>query len=709
MDTKYLWKFCSLGGVSRVRISSGEDIAHLGELDQKLWTTLSCPVEGLEFNREFLSLMDSDKDGKIRVHEVVQASEWICSVLKDKDILLDGGSDIALSNIDSNSPTGSRLAASAAQILRNLGKESDKISLADSADSVAIFSGTRFNGDGIVCELSADDPAQKKAIAACLATLGGKTDRSGAQGIDKALLDDFYAQLQAYSSWRKSVNPELLPYGANTDKALCACEKLSAKINDFFVRCSLIAFNADAAAQLDTSLSAISAAAGQDLSQCSEAIAASPLARPNKEGVLPFSEINPAWQADWDALKSLVLDVELPDAEQLKREEWQKILAKFDSYRAWKNAKAGAGVEALGLETIDELLAENAKAGIEGLIGQDLALSDEANSIDDVHKLLLLRRYLYEFLDNYVIFGAFYDKARKSVFEAGKLYIDQRCLDLCIRVSDMGKHSDMASQSGMYIIYCNCTSKKTGKSLTIAAILTDGDVDNLRVGMNAVFYDRDGLDYDAVVTKIVDNPISVRQAFWLPYKKVARTITERINKSAAEKESKISSQLTSAAAKAELPKTDAAAPAAAKQPFDIAKFAGIFAALGMGVGMIASALAALVKPWYMPLIVLFVLIVVISGPSMFIAWNKLRKRNLGPILNANGWAINSVVLVNSLFGSTLTSLARYPKVLRAGDPYAPKKKSPWPWIISIIIILAIVFLALWLTGNMAWAGLPKPL
>lgn len=709
MDTKYLWKFCSLGGVSRVRISSGEDIAHLGELDQKLWTTLSCPVEGLEFNREFLSLMDSDKDGKIRVHEVVQASEWICSVLKDKDILLDGGSDIALSNIDSNSPTGSRLAASAAQILRNLGKESDKISLADSADSVAIFSGTRFNGDGIVCELSADDPAQKKAIAACLATLGGKTDRSGAQGIDKALLDDFYAQLQAYSSWRKSVNPELLPYGANTDKALCACEKLSSKINDFFVRCSLIAFNADAAAQLDTSLSAISAAAGQDLSQCNEAIAASPLARPNKEGVLPFSGINPAWQADWDALKSLVLDVELPDAKELSREQWQKILAKFDSYRAWKNAKAGAGVESLGLETIDELLAENAKAGIEGLIGQDLALSDEANSIDDVHKLLLLRRYLYEFLDNYVIFGAFYDKARKSVFEAGKLYIDQRCLDLCIRVSDMGKHSDMASQSGMYIIYCNCTSKKTGKSLTIAAILTDGDVDNLRVGMNAVFYDRDGLDYDAVVTKIVDNPISVRQAFWLPYKKVARTITERINKSAAEKESKISSQLTSAAAKAELPKADAAAPAAAKQPFDIAKFAGIFAALGMGVGMIASALAALVKPWYMPLIVLFVLIVVISGPSMFIAWNKLRKRNLGPILNANGWAINSVVLVNALFGSTLTSLARYPKVLRAGDPYAPKKKSPWPWIVSIIIILAIVFLALWLTGNMAWAGLPKPL
>lgn len=707
MDNKHLWKFCSLGGVSRVRISSGEDIAHLGELDKKLWTTLSCPTEDLEFNKEFLNLLDSDKDGKIRVHEVVQASEWICSVLKDKDILLDGASEIALSNIDSSNPCGSRLAASASQILRNLGKESDKISLADSADSIAIFSGTRFNGDGIICEISTDDPAQKKAIAACIASLGGKVDRSGAQGIDSALLNDFYAQLQAYSSWRKSINPEILPYGADTDKALCACEKLSAKINDFFVRCSLIAFNADAAAQLDTSLSAISAAAGQDLSKCSEAIASSPLARPNSEGVLPFKGINPAWQADWDALKSLVLDVELPGAEQLDREQWQKILAKFDSYRAWKNAKAGAGVEALGLETIDELLAENAKEGIEELIKQDLALSDEANSIDDVHKLLLLRRYLYEFLENYVIFGAFYDKSRKSVFEAGKLYIDQRCLELCIKVSDMGKHADMASQSGMYIIYCNCTSKKNGKNLTIAAILTDGDVDNLRVGMNAVFYDRDGVDYDAVVTKLVDNPISVRQAFWLPYKKLARTISERINKNAAEKESKISSQLTTAADKGVLPKADAAATAA-KQPFDIAKFAGIFAALGMGVGMITSALAALVKPWYMPLIVLFILVILISGPSMFLAWNKLRKRNLGPILNANGWAINSVVLVNSIFGATLTSLARYPKVLRTGDPYAAKKKSPWPWILIILVLLAAVFAILWLTGNLAWIGLVKP-
>ena len=31
----------------------------------------------------------------------------------------------------------------------------------------------------------------------------------------------------------------------------------------------------------------------------------------------------------------------------------------------------------------------------------------------------------------------------------------------------------------------------------------------------------------------------------------------------------------------------------------------------------------------------------ISGPSMLIAWLKLRQRNIGPILDANGWAVNA--------------------------------------------------------------------
>ena len=128
MSTNYSWKFCSLGGSSRVRICSGEDIAHLGELDQKLWTALSCPVDGLEFDKEFLQIVDSDKDKRIRVKEVVNASNWVCDILKDRDLLLEGRDSLPLSAFNTESHEGARILKSARQILSNLGKAEEELS-----------------------------------------------------------------------------------------------------------------------------------------------------------------------------------------------------------------------------------------------------------------------------------------------------------------------------------------------------------------------------------------------------------------------------------------------------------------------------------------------------------------------------------------------------------------------------------------------------
>ena len=58
-------------------------------------------------------------------------------------------------------------------------------------------------------------------------------------------------------------------------------------------------------------------------------------------------------------------------------------------------------------------------------------------------------------------------------------------------------------------------------------MLTAGDVDGLREGKNAVFYDREGNDYTAKVTSIVENPLSLRQAFWAPYKKIITHVSWR--------------------------------------------------------------------------------------------------------------------------------------------------------------------------------------
>ena len=186
---KYEWKFSTIGGMTRVNIESGEDIKHLGELDQKLWTVLSCPVSGLEFDPKTLQMLDADGDGRIRVNEVVAAANWLTSVINDSDLLLKKDDVLPLSAFNTENAEGAKLLASAKQILANLGLEKDSISLADTEDSVAIFAKTALNGDGIITEQSTEDEALKKTIAECIASMGSKTDRCGLPGVDAELID----------------------------------------------------------------------------------------------------------------------------------------------------------------------------------------------------------------------------------------------------------------------------------------------------------------------------------------------------------------------------------------------------------------------------------------------------------------------------------------------------------------------------------------
>lgn len=700
MASKYEWQYCSLGGAIRVKIGSGEDIAHLGELDQKLWTVLSCPVDGLEFDKQTLEFLDTEKDGKIMVNEVVQAAQWLTSVIKDKDSILKGDSTLSLDNIDTSTDTGKRLYNSSRQILKNIGIDKNEISLADASDSKAIFAGTRFNGDGVITPLSATDESQKKTITDIIATIGSAEDRSGEGGVNAELTEKFYAACADWSAWKKSA--PAMPYGDKTQAAFDAYNALKDKMNDYFTRCSLMAFDADVAKAVNIAVTDI-----KDIGSC-------PLAAPTASKTLDINAINPAWQKKFNALAALTLT---EGKTELTEPEWRGIEATFSEYAAWLGAKKGAEVEALGEDRINAILTAGGKDALLGLIEQDKALADESSSIDEVKKLMYYYRDFYRLLKNFVLFTDFYSRAPgvRAMFELGQLYIDQRCCDLCIRVSDMGKHADMASLSGIFLIYFKATSKTLGKSMDAVAVMTDGDIEDLRPGKNGIFYDLQGHDWDAVITKIVDNPISIKQAFWAPYRKVWEFCVGLINKSAADKDAKISAELqakvqTVAATTPGTP--DAAAKTDKPQAFDIAKFAGIFAAFGMAIGYIGSfftALATGIKntPPHQLIFVILALMLIISGPSCFIAWMKLRKRNLGPILNANGWAINSKVLVNILFGGKLTTVAKYPK-MKLADPYDQKTPAWKIWLPTVLTILVITFLALYFTGNLEFIGLTSP-
>ena len=521
--SKYKWSFANVGGVTRVRIKSAEDVRHLGELDKKMWTVLSCPVNGLEISSDSLRLMDQDGDGQLRLKEVVATADWLCATLRDPQSLFEQSDVINIKNI----------ADEGIRVISDKLQKDGKVALAD--------------------------------VQAAIDAIAIETPEMPAAPFEADVIAAYKAKSPEYAAYFEQ-------------------EKLQ------------------------------------------------------KLGLASIPE---------DAPKPGMTE--------------KKFIEMGDQISKWESE-----VESIKSKVESELAA--AKAEFEPL-----------------RKLLLLHRDFYRLLRNFVTLEDFYDNDEKTVasFLAGTLILDQRACKLCIRVNDLAKHDSQAPLSGMYLLYCNCENKKTGKKLQIVAAMTQGEIKNLSVGKNGIFYDNNGLDYDATVFKIIENPISLRQAFWNPYRKMAKWVEDKINKSAAEKDAKTFDDMTAKVATAADPNAEK------KSAFDIAKFAGIFAAIGMALGMIGTALASVAQgwislTWWQQIIVFVCILLIISGPSMIMAWMKLRRRNLAPVLNANGWAINADSIISVPFGLKLTEQVRFPFTKN------PAKKNPAGKIFLVILLLIIL-------------------
>lgn len=697
MSSNHKWRFFRAGGFDQVQLASGSDVAALDQLDQKLWAALACPTTGLDFDAKTLALLDTDKDGRIRVPEVLAAVKWTLSCLKNPDDLLKGSSSLPLEAINDGTPEGKQLRDSARQILANLKKgEARAISLEDTTDTSRIFAQTNFNGDGIVPVESAENEAVRAVIQDIIACLGPEMDRSGRPGINQAKADHFFAEAQAYSDWwaKSETDPATRPLNGATEKAAAAFKAVKAKIDDYFTRCRVAAFDPRAVNALNREEKEYLSVAAKDLTASTAEIASLPLAQVGPGKPLPLREgVNPAWTHTLDQFETEVVRPLFPGKTSLTESDWAAISGKFAAFEAWAGAKAGTTVEKLGLKRIREILAGPAKGEISRLIAKDKALEPEANAIASVDKLVRFHAYLHAFLNNFVNFRDFYDPKTLAVFQAGTLYLDQRACQLCLAVEDAAKHASLAALAGAYLAYCDCTRKSTGEKRQIVAAFTGGDSDNLMVGRNGLFYDRQGRDWDATIVKIVDNPISIRQAFWAPYKKLVRMIEEQVAKRAAASDAAVTDKMAATASQVATVDKPAAAPEAKAGPKKID--VGVVAALGVAVGAIGGALATLatgimkLAVWQIPLVVVAA-ILLISLPSMVIAWLKLRKRNLGPLLDANGWAVNSRGRINLPFGESLTQLASLPAGAERDlvDPYAEKRR-PWGFYIFLVILVGL--------------------
>ena len=693
------WQFSRSGGFDQVRLETAQDLAHLDELDLKLWAALACPVKGLEFDERTLALIDTDGDGRVRAPEVIAAVQWCGARLKDLAALKARTDALPLASIDDSGAAGKAVLASARRLLAGLGKQqAAAITLADVDDTARSFAQTQLNGDGIVTPESAGDAGARRLIEDVLATTGAVTDRSGRPGIDQALLDRFFAELAAWSAWTAegASDTALLPLGEATHAATAAWSAVRAKVDDYFARCRLAAFDGRAAAALNRREEEYLEIAAHDLTISATEVADFPLARVEAGRALPLTEgLNPAWAGAIATLRTLVVEPLVGRGKAtLGADEWTALGAMLAPHAAWSARRPASAVGQLDGPRIAELLGGPEKDAVARLIAEDLALAPEFAAIEQLERLVRYHRDLDRLLCNFVNFSEFYSLGRKAVFQAGTLYLDARGCDLVVRVDDPGKHAALAGLAKCYLAYCDC-KRPSGETLQIAAAFTGGDSDYLMVGRNGLFFDRRGRDWDATITKVVENPISIRQAFWSPYKKLVRLLEESVAKRAAAKEAESDARLSSTAAAAAA--APGAPPPAAPAPkkIDVGTVAAISVAIA-GIGALITTLigymAGLFKlPFWQLVLVMVGILLLISAPAMLIAWLKLRQRNLGPILDAGGWAVNGRVKLNVRFGSSMTSVAKLPEgaVMSGSDPFG-ERRSPWPRLLLTAVVIAFI-------------------
>jgi len=727
--TSHRWKFFRTGGFDQVCIESADDLRHLGELDQKLWAVLTVPTSGLEFDERTLQLIDTRGEGCVRAPDLLAAVDWACKLLRDPQILFEPGDGLQLESIDQSHPDGEAVAGAARALLAALGRpQATDISLADLSDTGPLFAPQQFNGDGVVVPGLTSQEDLAAAIAMIVAARGGVPDRSGETGLDQAGLEAFLAEAQAVCDWHaqgqasvdagaagqagEGAQAAILALGLDTAAAASALDAVKAKVDDYFTRCRLAAYDPRAAAALNASEQELAGLSAGVLAADAPAIASLPLAQVRADGLLPLHEgLNPAWSAAIATLRDLVVTPLLGEVQSLSDTQWQVLSARLQAWREWTTAMPATPVATVEQATLRAFLDSDMAARILALIEADTQAGGASQHLGLLEKLLRLRRDLVTLLRNFINLADFYALKGKAIFQAGTLYLDQRSCDLVMRVRDPARHASLAPLSGTFLVYCQCT-RKDEPPMDIVAAITGGDVDDMMVaGRNGVFYDRQGRDWNASVTRIVTNPIGVRQAFWSPYRRVARMVGEQMQKLALSQDKKIemasNSMVTAASDKATAAEKAAkpAAPASPPAPFDIAKFAGIFAAAGLAVGALGTAMAAIFSAflslpvWKMPLVVLGLMLMV-SGPSMLLAWLKLRRRNLGPLLDANGWAVNIRARINVPFGAALTGVPQLPGGASRAmpDPYADKRL-PWGrWLFTLAGFAVIVIVGLRVMG-----------
>ena len=648
--------FKNYGGSYQLRIQDAGDLERVQTLADTHWAATSIPIDSLNCDHTFVSFIDIDKNGRIRTDEFRKALAWLFRFLANHSHLSEGTDILQLSDIDTSHSEGQKLKASAELILTNLNsQDTEKISLSQVRDVQSIMANTTNNGDGIIPPDAVSNPDLAQFITSVIKTVGSAMDACGKQGISQEQLALFFQETQNYLAWqangaipKDAKATEIMFWGTETPQAYEVIISLEKKIDQYFAQCAMAGFDERAIAKMRLSPKELEEIDFKNKTVMESHLLRAPLANPGSEAILDLKAIlNPLYVERLSEFKEKILKrIFKKPIEQLSKKQWSKVKAIFAPYKRWIESKTGTQVEKLGQDKLNTYLNGAYRQQINDFIAKDLAAADDLNQLHNLEKLILYQKWLMELANNFVSFANLYSPQRRSLLEIGTLIIDGREMTFTMKIRDRQAHKKIAEASFIYLMYLEITGRQDKDiKFEIAAAVTSGNSGRLRIGKRGVFFTIDGIEWDAKVIDIVENPISLWESIKAPFTQFISLIkkqTDKFTKSSQDKAGATLSASTGTGARDLLLGGSVA-----------------IAALGTAFAYITKALSQ-VKPIHI-LGMLTGLMIFILLPGIFIGLVKMRKRNMSVLLEASDWAVNAHMGLTTILGHLFTHTPRLPK------------------------------------------------
>lgn len=660
--------FTRFGRSFHLKIDSAEDLRQAAELDEALWVATNAPIGQIHCDSVLLDMLDTDGKGRITARELKCVIRWLLDTLSDHGGIDEGSTVLRFAALNESVEGGSRIAAAAAKMLRRLNDADGKqITLEQVREIRKEVEATPVSEAGLVPPEASEDEIVRTFIKDMIETVGGTKHLSGSMAVGASQLEKFLADARSYLDWHgrgaladDATGTDVLPLGISTKEAYAVLAGVRGKIDEYFAQCQALVTDERFVQPMGWAERELINMDFDDPAAVETVLSRAPLARANTARELIFNDpINPHYAARIEEFRHRVLSPVLSDdaSDRLTSDGWRKIKDTFAAHQLWVLARPDVTVAKLGAETLGMYLDEKFATQLTALIERSKTAAVELAEIRLTEKLILAQGHMLELANNFVSFPRLYDADRRAMFEMGTLVADGRRFCFAAGVLDRKKHAKIAAVSNMFVMYVHVTPRDQRADYEVAIPVTSGGRGNLAVGKRGVFYEIDGAECDAQIVQIIENPISLREAFFSPFKRLGRLLTGKIESLATEAEKKLDKAATGIAISPK-PATKAKSGAGPSG-------GGAMVGAGLAIAALGSAMAYITKSlsqvhWWQVLVGVACAIIAVMLPTSIVAFMKLRKRDLSAILEGAGWAINARMRLTRKLGTFFTNRPKYP-------------------------------------------------